>query len=94
MPDGAILALAGFMQSTLEYPQVEVCFHVYGDIARGYYIEDDGISFGYRQAEYGEWSLDFEQGELRSEAEIGGAYKPSRRFSVSSRAGKKDFALD
>lgn len=94
--EGAILPLAGPMQSTAEYAEAEICFHVYGDRARGYYIEDDGISFGYQHGDYGEWSLLFENGELSSQRKNSSNFVPIRKFAVKSSAAgaqSKGFSL-
>jgi len=91
--EGSIIPRASAMQSTAEYAQVQICFHVYGDVAQGYYIEDDGESFAYRDGEYGEWFLRFENGELKSKRKHNSRFEPTRRFSFAAAGTKQEFSL-
>ena len=76
--DGAIIPLAGVMQSTADYDRTPITFTAFGDTASGVYFEDDGESFAYREGIFNEWFLRAERGSFKAQ-EVHHNYQAPKR---------------
>lgn len=91
--EGAILPFADVVQSTAEYPQAAITFHVYGDTADGVFFEEDGSSFDFSTGSYNEWRLAWRNGSFTSEAIHSGYDAQPRSYRVRHEQLEKDFQL-
>jgi alpha-glucosidase len=91
--EGAIIPGVETMQHTCEFDQKAITFYVYGDTARGVYIEDDGISMDFQTGGYNEWQLEFADGGLMARKVNAGYKIPNREYFFSQRGFVRDFWL-
>lgn len=80
--DGAILPLADVMQTTRELAKSPITFHCYGDSGRGYFYEDDGISFEYLDGDFNQWRVSVENGTFRAQPMSLGFERPERKYQL------------
>jgi alpha-glucosidase len=91
--DGAIIPLAGIMESTEDYDRVSITFAAFGDSACGVFFEDDGESFAFRDGTFNEWFLRAERGVLKAQEVHGNYQAPKREFYLQHEGITKQVQL-
>jgi alpha-glucosidase len=84
---GAVIAMAGVMQSTAEYPGSDITFHAYGSEATGRLFEDDGRTLQYQDGRYNEWIIEVTKGRFHSRPIHQGLEPTGHKYFLHS--GKK-----
>jgi alpha-glucosidase len=85
--EGAILPLAGVVQSTADLPRAPITFTCFGRKAQGSFFEEDGSSFGYELGLYNEWRLTMANGRLEMRPLHLGLKKLQSRCRAASSKG-------
>ena len=81
--DGAIIPMAGTMQSTAEYNDSPITFKCFGENGEAKYFEDDGKSFDYERGSYNEWLLTLRDGKLTTKSLHKGFESAKRQYDAS-----------
>ncbi|MBC7997302.1 MAG: DUF5110 domain-containing protein, partial [Leptolyngbya sp.] len=92
--EGAILPLSEIMQHTNEYAEKTITFKIYGKIAAGQLVEDDGITFDYENGGYNQYELSY--GDQKFAATIrknGYPLRQKYKYQIAGKEEQRDFTL-